>query len=70
MFRPLDKPLITVVETGIFLRRAEGLLSVLQRAEVVNFASANPGAGDLIQGTGGLRFVGRPKAKERAAVSA
>jgi hypothetical protein len=47
--------LTTVAETPEYLRRAERLLSPAERMEVVGFLAANPRAGDLMQGTGGVR---------------
>ncbi|MGD9507449.1 MAG: type II toxin-antitoxin system RelE/ParE family toxin [Geminicoccaceae bacterium] len=58
--------LITVVETSIFARRADKLLSAEERDELVVFLAANPTAGDLIEGTGGVRkvrFAARGKGK-------
>jgi hypothetical protein len=46
-----------VVETSLFARRAEGLLSAGERMELINFLAANPLAGDLIGGSGGVRKV-------------
>jgi hypothetical protein len=47
--------LTTVAETPEYVRRAERLLSPAERIEVVGFLAANPRAGDLMQGTGGVR---------------
>ncbi|MDH5221550.1 MAG: type II toxin-antitoxin system RelE/ParE family toxin [Betaproteobacteria bacterium] len=47
--------LITVAETPEYLRRAERLLSAAERTEVVAYLAAHPRAGDLMQGTGGVR---------------
>src|ERR1051326_4335175 len=49
-----DAPM-TVVETGEFLKQAKYLMSASNRAELVAFVGANPEAGDIIPGTGGLR---------------
>jgi hypothetical protein len=46
---------LTVAETPEYIRRAEGLLSPTERMDVVLFLASNPRAGDLIQGTGGVR---------------
>ena len=46
---------ITVVETPQFIRQADGLLSEDERAALVEYAAHNLEAGDLIQGTGGIR---------------
>lgn len=47
--------LITVAETPEYLRRAERLLPAAERHDVVAHLAANPKAGVLIQGTGGVR---------------
>ena len=47
----------TVVETSIFTRRADALLSREERAELVNLLASNPDAGDVIPGTGGIRKI-------------
>jgi len=46
---------VTVAETPEYVRSAEGLLSAAERMDVVLFLARNPRAGDLIQGTGGVR---------------
>lgn len=48
-------PLITVAETPEYLRSAEKLLPAADRMDVVEYLAANPKAGDLMQGTGGVR---------------
>jgi hypothetical protein len=47
----------TVVETAVFLRRAEKLLSEQELAGLIAFLASNPIAGDEIVGTGGVRKV-------------
>ena len=47
----------TVVETSYYIRRAAKLMTEDQRAEVVTFLAANPEAGDIMEGTGGVRKV-------------
>lgn len=47
----------TVAETLTFTRQAEKLLSVSEKAELIDFLSQNPEAGDLIPGAGGVRKV-------------
>ena len=47
--------LITVAEMPEYIRRAEELLSESERQDVIDYVAANPKAGDLIQGTGGIR---------------
>jgi hypothetical protein len=51
------KTLITVVETPSFLRGAKKLLDDEEREALVNYLSATPLAGNLIQGTGGIRKI-------------
>ena len=47
--------LITVAEMPEYIRRATKLLSQSERNDVVDYVAATPKAGDLIQGTGGVR---------------
>lgn len=47
--------LITVAETPEYVRSVEKLLPAADRMEVVEYLAANPKAGDLMQGTGGIR---------------
>lgn len=48
-------PPVTVVETPEFLAATRKLLSEDERAALLDHLARNPDAGDLIQGTGGLR---------------
>ncbi|OFZ85148.1 MAG: addiction module toxin RelE [Betaproteobacteria bacterium RBG_16_66_20] len=48
-------PLITVAETPEYLGSAEKLLPAADRMDVVEYLAANPKAGDLMQGAGGVR---------------
>lgn len=62
--------LVTVVETEAFARRADKLLTPEERDELVAFLATNPTAGDLIEGTGGVRkvrFAARGKGKSGGA---
>ncbi len=45
----------SVVETPIFSRRADALLTRDERAELIATLAFNPRAGDVIPGTGGVR---------------
>lgn len=45
----------TVAETTAYLRRAERLLTAPERSDIVAYLAAHPKAGDLIEGTGGIR---------------
>lgn len=47
--------LLTVVETPAFLSAAQKLLSDGERTLLVSYLAAEPAAGDLVQGTGGVR---------------
>jgi hypothetical protein len=47
----------TVVETPVFVRRAERLLSEDEHAGLIAFLASDPEAGDEIIGTGGVRKV-------------
>lgn len=57
----------TVVETPAFLHDVRGLgLPEAERLAIVTQVSANPDAGDVIEGTGGarkVRFAGKGKGK-------
>jgi hypothetical protein len=48
---------MTVVETREFLKRVNPLMSGSERAELVAFVGANPEAGEIIPGTGGVRRI-------------
>ena len=48
-------PLITIAEVPEFVRRAARLLSAEERTALLVYLAANPRAGDLIPGTGGVR---------------
>ena len=47
--------LITIAEVPEFVRRAARLLSAEERMALVEYLAANPRAGDLVPGTGGVR---------------
>ncbi len=47
--------LITVVELPEYIKRAEKILSEDERNDLLYHLSSNPKAGNLIQGTGGIR---------------
>lgn len=51
----MEYSLITVAETQPFQRKVAQLLSEAEKAELIAYLSAHPGAGILIQGTGGIR---------------
>ncbi len=47
--------MLTVAETTEYLRRAEKLLSEGERRDVISYLALHPRAGDLMEGTGGVR---------------
>lgn len=51
----MQKPLITVVEMPVFIKRVAGLLSDSDREALVVFLAGNPDAGAVVPGTGGIR---------------
>lgn len=56
----------TVVETPVFLRRAEKLLTKVEHDELITYLAMHPLAGDEIVGTGGvrkIRFAAKGKGK-------
>lgn len=62
----VNEPLLTVVETSVFARRVEKLLSSEEHEELVFFLALHPQSGDEIPGTGGVRkvrFAARGKGK-------
>jgi len=48
-------PPVTVVETPEFLTRIDKLMTDGEREQLIAYLAANPTAGDLIPGTGGVR---------------
>lgn len=53
----MSDPLLTIVETSAFSRRAEKLLSVEEYEELLFFLALHPLSGDEIPGAGGVRKV-------------
>jgi hypothetical protein len=47
--------MITVAEVPEYIRRSGKLLSFEERRDVVEYLAAHPRAGDLMEGTGGVR---------------
>ena len=45
----------TIVELPEFLKKSDKLLSSSERRSIINYLAAHPAAGDLMQGTGGIR---------------
>jgi hypothetical protein len=59
-------PMLTIVETSAFARRAEKLLPVDEHEELLFWLALHPESGDEIPGTGGVRkvrFAARGKGK-------
>jgi mRNA-degrading endonuclease RelE of RelBE toxin-antitoxin system len=62
----VNVPMLTVVETSAFIRRAEKLLSAEEHEELLFYLALHPLSGDEIPGTGGVRkvrFAARGKGK-------
>lgn len=47
--------MITVAELPEYVRRADKLLSDAERRDVVDYLATHPKAGDVMEGTGGIR---------------
>ena len=47
--------MITIAEVPEYIRQAEKILTEAERQDVLNYLAAHPKAGDLIEGTGGIR---------------
>lgn len=47
--------MLTIAELPEYIRRAEKLMSVSERTDIVNYLATHPKAGDLIESTGGIR---------------
>lgn len=54
---PLDYNvfMLTVAELSTFMRSAEKLLNAIERQDVINYLALHPKAGEVMQGTGGVR---------------
>jgi hypothetical protein len=53
-------PLLTIVETPLYLARAERMMSEAEREHVVDTVAADPAGGAVIKGTNGLRKMRIP----------
>lgn len=51
----IDGAMYSVIETPIFTKSADALLTIEERAELIRVLAANPRSGDLIPGLGGIR---------------
>ncbi len=49
--------MITVAETSEYAKRARKLLSEKERTDLISYLAAHPDAGDVMEGTGGVRKV-------------
>ena len=49
--------MLTIVETSIFARRAEKLLTVEEYDDLILYLALHPESGDVVPGTGGVRKV-------------
>lgn len=47
--------MLTIAELPEYIRRAEKLLTEEERRDIVDYLAVNPRAGDLMEGTGGVR---------------
>ena len=47
--------MLTVAELPEFIRNAEKLLSDFERQDIIRYLAEHPKAGDLMEGTGGIR---------------
>ena len=49
--------MLTIAELPEYIRRADKLMSVAERIDIVNYLAAHPKAGDVMEGTGGVRVI-------------
>jgi hypothetical protein len=65
-----DLPMLTVIETPVFMRYAEKVWDEAERIEFIAWLAEHPDAGDVITATGGLRKVrwSRPGMVKRGGV--
>jgi len=49
--------LTTITELPEYIKRADTLLSELERKDVIDYLSEHPKAGDIMEGTGGIRKI-------------
>lgn len=53
----MKRPPITVIETPSFIRDARNVMDDTERQQLISFLAFNPTAGDILEGTGGIRKV-------------
>ncbi len=49
--------MITIAETPPYIRKAEKLLTLAERTELISYLSVHPKAGVIVEGTGGIRKI-------------
>lgn len=49
--------MITIAETTEYAKRAKKLLTEQERSDLITYLAAHPKAGDVMEGTGGVRKV-------------
>jgi mRNA-degrading endonuclease RelE of RelBE toxin-antitoxin system len=49
--------LTTITELPEYIKRADSLLSESERKDVIDYLSEHPKAGDIMEGTGGIRKI-------------
>ena len=54
---PYSARVLAIVETRVFSRKADSLLSDEERGEIAAFIAQNPTAGSVIRGSGGVRKI-------------
>lgn len=47
--------MLTIAEVPEYIRRSEKLLTEEERRDIVDYLATNPKAGDIMEGTGGVR---------------
>jgi hypothetical protein len=57
--------LTTITELPEYIRRADALLSDSERKVVIDYLSEYPKAGDVMEGTGGIRKLRWGRGKQR-----
>jgi len=50
----------TIIELPEYLKRSDKLLSKSERQSIINYLAVHPSAGDIMQGTGGIRKLRWP----------
>lgn len=61
--------MITIAETKTFQKKIAKLLSIEEKDDLISYLSEHPSAGDLIQGTGGIKSLdGQEEQKEKVVV--